>query len=80
MLLDVAVYTPKEILFEGKARSVLLPGEEGVCEILPFHKRFITRLLSGMVFVDQQGFYIKRGIVKVSQNTVTIIMEEAKAE
>jgi F-type H+-transporting ATPase subunit epsilon len=76
MLLDVSILNPREALFEGKAKSVVVPGEEGVFEVLPFHKRILSRLLSGVIFVDEQSFPIRRGIIKVDQNKVTIIVEE----
>ena len=75
MLLDVSVISPKEVIFEGKAKSVILPGEQGVFEILPFHKRILSRLISGTLLIDEEGFPIKRGIVKVNQNRVTIMVE-----
>lgn len=76
MLLEVSVFNPKEIIFKGKAKSVILPGEEGVFEALPFHKRILSRLISGNLFIDEQKFFLRRGIVKVIQNKVTIIIEE----
>lgn len=76
MFLDVTILSPIEVIFEGKAKSIILPGEEGVFEVLPFHKRILSRLISGRLFIDEQSFPIKRGIVKVNQNKVTIIMEE----
>ena len=75
MLLDVCVLNPKEIIFEGKAGRVLLPGEQGVFEILPFHKPLISLLVSGSVVVDTRDISIKRGIVKVDSNKVTAIVE-----
>jgi F0F1-type ATP synthase epsilon subunit len=75
MFLEVSVLSPKEVIFEGKAKTVILPGEQGVFEILPFHKRILSRLISGRLFIDEQSFPIKRGIVKVNQNRVTIIIE-----
>ena len=77
MQLEVTVLNPKEIIFEGKAKSLILPGEQGVFEILPFHKRFLSRLLSGVMFIDDKNISIKRGIVKVDQNRVTVIVEES---
>lgn len=74
-LLDVSILNPKETIFEGKAKKVTVPGEQGVFEILPFHKPIISRLLSGTLFVDAAGFPIRRGIVKVSSNKVMIIVE-----
>ncbi|MCM8787455.1 MAG: hypothetical protein NC935_05300 [Candidatus Omnitrophica bacterium] len=76
MSFDVLLLNPKEVLFEGKAKSVVVPGEEGVFEMLPFHKPILSRLIWGTVFIDNQRFYIKRGIVKFYQNKATIIIEE----
>ncbi|MCK5160120.1 MAG: hypothetical protein KAQ99_00960 [Candidatus Aureabacteria bacterium] len=75
MFLDVAILTPEEVLFEGKASAIVVPGEEGVCEILPFHKKFLSRLISGAMIIDNKSLYIKRGVVKVNQNKVLIIVE-----
>lgn len=76
MFFDVTVLSPREVIFEGQAKSVILPGEEGVFEVLPFHKRILSRLISGKLFIDEKNFPVKRGIVKVNQNKVTIIVEE----
>jgi len=76
MQVGVLVLSPKEVIFEGQASSVKLPGEEGVFEVMPFHKRMLSRLISGIIFIDEQPFSIKRGIIKVDQNRVTIIIEE----
>ena len=75
MLLDVTVISPTEVIFEGKVESVILPGEQGVFEILPFHKRLLSRLISGTLLIDEQSFPVRRGIVKVNQNRVTIMVE-----
>ena len=76
MFLDVVVLTPKEVIFEGKATNIALPGEEGVFEVLPFHKRILSRLVSGTVIINEETIPIKRGVVKVKQNKVVIIIEE----
>ena len=74
-MLDVLLLNPREIIFEGEAKSVIVPGEEGSLEVLSFHKRLISRLLAGLVFIDDKNYKIRRGIIKVSQNKVTIIIE-----
>ena len=76
MKLDVTLLSPQEVLFEGKAERVTVPGEAGVFEVQPFHKRIISRLVSGELSVDEQVFAIKRGAIKVSQNKVVILIEE----
>ncbi|MCX5702218.1 MAG: hypothetical protein NTW64_04495 [Candidatus Omnitrophica bacterium] len=77
MLLDVSVVSPIKIIFEGKARSIILPGEQGVFEVLPFHKPILSRLITGRIVIDDVSFSILRGAVKVHQNKVTIVLEEA---
>jgi len=76
MQLDVSVLSPQEVIFEGKAGSIILPGESGVFEILPFHKRILSRLVTGIMFIDEQPFAIQRGAVKANQNKVTIVIEQ----
>jgi len=76
MLLNVSVLNLSRVVFEGQAKSVIVSGEEGVFEILPFHKRIMSRLITGSVIVDQQSIPIRRGVLKADQNTVMIIIEE----
>jgi len=76
MFLDASIFTPWGPLFEGKAKSVMLPGEQGVFEVLPFHKRLITRLISGTLVIDGRDFPVKRGIAKVEQNKLLVVIEE----
>jgi F-type H+-transporting ATPase subunit epsilon len=76
MLLDVTILNPKEILFEGQAKSIIFPGEQGVFEVLAYHKPLLSRLISGIMLVDDKNFSILRGIVKVNKNKVTVIVEE----
>lgn len=75
--LDLLILSPERLIYEGKASSVVLPGENGVFEILPFHKRLLSRLLAGLMIIDSKALRIKRGVVKVGLNQVTIIVEEA---
>jgi len=75
-MLEVVVATPGQVIFEGKAKSLVLPGEQGVFEVLSFHKPIISRLISGRLMVDDQAFLIRRGIVGINANQATIIVEE----
>ncbi len=74
--LSVLVSTPERVLFEGEAASVILPGEAGVFEILPYHKRLLSRLLEGTIIIDGKPLQIRRGVAKVGQNRVTVIVED----
>ena len=75
-MLEVIIATVERIIFEGKARSIILPGEQGVFEILPFHKPLLSRLISGCLIVDGKPYPVRRGIAGVSRNTVTVIFEQ----
>ena len=76
MALKVAVFNPKESIFSGEAKSVILPGEQGVFELQPYHKPILSRLIYGTVFIDGQGIPIRRGVAKAVYDRVTIIVEE----
>lgn len=75
-MLEVLVLSAKETYFEGPAESAIFPGELGVFEILPFHKPLLSRLINGIIMVDDFRLSIKRGIVKVRSNKVTAIVEK----
>ena len=75
-MLDLTILSPQEVIFEGKVRSVVAPGESGVFEVLSYHKRLLTRLISGIMFIDQQSLHIRRGLLKVDKNKVTVIIEK----
>ena len=75
-MLDVVVLTLGKILFEGKAKSVILPGEKGTFEVLPYHKPLLSRLITGPLIIDGQQLLISRGIVKVAMNKVMAVVEE----
>ena len=75
-LLNLVIVSPERLLFEGKAHSVVMPGENGVFEILPYHKRLLSRLLAGYLVIDNHAVKIKRGVAKVGLDQVTIIVEE----
>ena len=76
-MLEVIIFNQTNVVFKGQAKSVILPGEQGVFEILPHHKTIRSRLLKGRVVVDRKVLKIRRGVVKAGMNDVTLIVEEA---
>ena len=74
-LLTVSLITPQEVLFEGKARSVILPGEKGTFEVLPHHKPLLSLVVRGEILIDGQPFPIHRGIAKVAKNVLEAVIE-----
>ena len=77
--LELLILSPERVIFKGRAESVVLPGEKGVFEVLPHHKRLLSRLLGGTIFVGNNALRIKRGVVKVAMNQVTVLVEESSA-
>lgn len=74
--LEVVILTPERMIFEGKAKSLILPGEKGMFEVQPFHKKLLSRLVRGVVTLDGEALPIRRGVAKVGNNRVTVIIEE----
>ena len=74
-MLDVTILTPQEILFQGQAVRVILPGEVGTFEVGQFHRPLVSRLLPGLLIVDDKSVLIRRGVVKVERDRVTSIVE-----
>lgn len=74
-VLDVAIVTPQGVLFDGKAHSVILPGEEGVFEVLINHKPILSRLFTGQIMVDDHAVSIRRGVVRVVKNQILAVVE-----
>ncbi len=78
-MLNVTIISPGRVIFEGQADSVILPGETGLFEVLPFHRPLLSRLIGGEVVVDGSSLPIRRGIAKVEADAVTAIVEGARS-
>ena len=75
---NILIATLDRVIFEGKGKSLILPGEQGTFEVLPFHKKLLSRLKKGSLMLDGSSFPILRGVAKVGPSDVTIIVEEAR--
>lgn len=75
-MLDVLIVTPEKILFENKVKSLVLPGEHGVFELLSYHKPVMARLMGGRILADANVIKIRRGIIGFSKNKATVIVEQ----
>ncbi|MBD5358392.1 MAG: ATP synthase F1 subunit epsilon [Bacteroides sp.] len=75
--MTLKIISPSEILFEGKADSVTLPGELGSFTVLKNHASIISVLNKGkIVFRTPEGkeeeVDIKGGLVDVDNNVVSV--------
>lgn len=74
-MLEVTILSPHAQIFAGRAARVIVPGEQGVFEILPFHRPLVSRLLPGLMVIDDQILPIQRGVIKVELDQITAIVE-----
>ena len=78
----LAILTPKGVLFDNRARSVVAPGAEGYLGILPRHAPMVCALRAGVVTVrrgeDEEFFAVDRGVVEVSAKGVVLLLARAE--
>ncbi len=78
--MNVQVLTPDELVFEGEAKMVTLPGLGGKFQILDNHAPLIAALGEGTITIDGKNVTIASGFVEVVDNKVTVLAEGSKAE
>ena len=75
----IRILTPQQLLFEGQAESVTLPGTAGSFSVLKGHAPIISSLEKGRVVCRTEngdmGFDTDAGFVEVANDTVTVCME-----
>ena len=73
------ILTPSELLFEGEAESVTLPGTVGSFTVLDSHAPIISSLESGKVVVrtqdGSQDYPLNSGFVEVRDNIIIVCIE-----
>lgn len=77
MSFNLRIISPQKKLFEGKADSVRVPGEEGEMEILSHHAPLLATLTKGRVIIKgetEQSFEISKGFIEVSQNSARVLL------
>ena len=74
-MLNVTILSPQEEVFKGRAYSLVFPGAQGVFEVLPFHHTLVSLLLPGIILVEDRAIGIRRGVVKIERDLVTVIIE-----
>ena len=70
-----SILEPKKIVWEGQAKEVRLPTEDGDVCVLDFHEPFLIRLRKGVVRSDRQRTAIKDGIAFLRSNKLILFVE-----
>jgi F0F1-type ATP synthase epsilon subunit len=73
--IQVLVTSAERVVFEGTAHNLIFPGEQGTFEVLPLHRPLVSRLRPGAVIIDGRILPIRRGVVRVADDTVTAVVE-----
>lgn len=71
------VLSPKQVIFEGEAKSVFLPGDRAEFEILEYHAPIVSLLRKGTIAIDwEKRIPVKRGLVKFDRGECLVLIEE----
>lgn len=77
--LHLVIVSPERAVYDGKADSVVLPGELGNFQVLVNHAPVISSLVAGEVrYVageETQSLNIKGGFVEVRDNQISACVE-----
>lgn len=78
--MQVKVYAPFQVYFNGPADSLSATSEIGPFDVLPHHKNFMSLLKPGNVTVRHKGepdFNLKvdRAVLHVRANKVTVFLD-----
>lgn len=82
--LQLEVLTPSGLIFNGSAKSVTLPGEEGEFGVLPHHVSLTTLLKAGVIDIQKENgktesVVVNWGVVQVTQSKVIVLVDGAVA-
>jgi len=71
----VSVLEPKGTIWEGNAKEIILPTEDGEVCILDFHQSFLMRLKKGIIRLPDRRTAIKDGVAFMRSNALKIFVE-----
>lgn len=77
--MTLSIVSPEKTLFDGDVKSVLVPGTQGLFEVLENHAPIISSLGTGDIVYEtsdgKESLTIKSGFVEVTKNRVVICVE-----
>jgi F-type H+-transporting ATPase subunit epsilon len=77
---DLQIISPHRVEFEGKAESVIVPGEAGYLGILANHAPLLATIGKGDLTVrlgsDLKYYHVNGGFVEVQGNRVVVLVQE----
>ena len=78
--MQVRVYAPYQVYYDGPADSLSAANDTGPFDVLPQHKNFMSLLKPGNVVIRQKNkpdfsMKIDRAILHVRSNKVTVFLD-----
>lgn len=73
--MQISILEPKKAVWEGRAKEVRLPAQDGEICVLDFHQPFLVRLTKGIVRADKQRLAIKDGLAFLQSNNLILFVE-----
>lgn len=74
-MINVSIINQAQVVFEGVANSVIVPGDYGEFEVLPFHWPIVSLLVKGEIIIDNMGFPIAKGIMRFAGEDLVALVE-----
>jgi F-type H+-transporting ATPase subunit epsilon len=79
--LTFELVSPERKLASAEAEAVTIPGMAGDLTAMANHAPFLTNMRPGFVVVrngsSEEGYFVTGGFAEISQNTVSVLAEEA---
>lgn len=76
--MQVVIAKVDEVLFEGQADSLTVPGAAGEMTVLGHHMPLVTTLKQGEILVrvgsDEKRFAVQGGVLEVRADGATVIL------
>ena len=72
-MLQVELFQGRQALYQGSAKEVVLPGEEGELAVWAWHAPMLCRLGAGEIHVDERRYPVAGGLACVWRNRLLII-------
>ena len=75
--MEIKILSPKKRLFEGRADSITLPGENGQFQVLKDHATIFSLLKKGKITLDKdKEFSLSQGMAEVLNNKITVLIKK----
>ena len=83
--MNLVALTPEKELFNGKIKSIKVPGASGQFEVLNGHAPIVSALGEGEVRIldddgEAQTFKIEKGFIEVLNNEVSLLIQKMAKE